>query len=169
MFLYYDRIYHIRRLVEKAQAEELFDAEQAEKIWGEREKVRWIKGLLNRLNRRGMRDTAIADYLGISHQSVSHWRSGKNSPSREREGQLMELGAETEKAGGETNFLTNSRLTNAPIEAEKMPVPISIIKDNTPMTDTPASFGQCAEDGPGCEKCPLKGRPRVGGRGGVKL
>ena len=52
MFLYYDRIYHIRRLVEKDQAVELFDAETAQGIWGKRVAARELKGLLNKLRRR---------------------------------------------------------------------------------------------------------------------
>lgn len=130
-------------------------------IWGGRRAVRELVSLLNWLKRHGYDGARLAEYLGISKQSVSKWRVGTNSPTEEKLAAMRELRTELEKAGTPGNIPGNAQETKLPVEYEKMPIPINVIIDNndqTPLTSAPEGAAE-----PACARCPLRGRPRVGG------
>lgn len=138
--LEYDQSTQSHRLVGREEAEDLFDQETVAEYYGELAKSRLVKGLLNELNRAGVTDREIADFLGIAKSSVSRWRSGAQGPSADR---LRELGlmAAEHKSGSPRQLSDNSKTTpatSAPIEHEKMPkkAPPYICNNNRqPITD----------------------------------
>lgn len=188
LVLEYDQTTQSHRMILRDEGEEIFDADQVKTIWGERPVIRKIKGLLNRLDRRGMNATKIAEFFGISHVAVSKWRSGQTQPSKDRLDRLMELAGER---GESVTTAVTTRLHFDPLEAREMPSPIGVpiknelknsvhvsrdisppdesistskVKAKKPPVDKP--YG--GKPGPNCGRCLLRDQPLVGGRGGAE-
>ncbi len=89
--LEYDQSTQSHRLIEREEAEGMFDAETVSELYGELAASRKVKGLLNALNRAGYKDVNIADYLEITKGAVSKWRSGASKPRGEKIEKLEEL------------------------------------------------------------------------------
>ena len=94
----YDRETQSHRIVPEGEVEDIFPNHVRRKIFGAKSgKGAEAKSLLNRLNRAGMQDVAVAESLGLNKSSVSKWRTGNTKPSEEKLEALRELARKTEK------------------------------------------------------------------------
>lgn len=217
--LEYDQTTQSHRLIGRAEGEGLFDAEVAKAIWGEGAEVRRFKGLLNRLNRLGLNDAGIAEFLGVGRSMISQCRAGTKRLNDERLAALESLAAEKARISTSTGELqgegtqvgeaiakrrrggqpvnrshaelepgeeSGKQMVNIlPAEHASMPVPdrkaekflhINIENNKAPgehpshrnSTSVQSTNAITApdKDSMPCAKCPLRGRPFVGGRGG---
>lgn len=191
LVLEYDQKTQSHRLVGRGEAEGMFDQETLAKYYGELAKSRLIKSLLNELNRAGMTDMAVAEFLGVGKSAVSGWRGGSRNPSKDRLEDLKKLAAE-HKCASSSEHSVNVPQTSSPIEAETMPKTASsymyndysehATRDLGPVLDEEIGVKATPKDklkkapkilthegkpGPLCGRCPLRGQPHVPGRGGA--
>lgn len=98
----------LRNLREQASIEE--DAIESQ-IYFKADMARYVRSVLNFLNKHGYNDAGVAWYLGVSKSAVSKWRRGETVPCNDRlkamEELEEELAAEEEKWKKRWEKLTN--------------------------------------------------------------
>jgi hypothetical protein len=73
MVLEYDAGENTHRYVTQEEGEGLLDADSYKMVWGEKKRVYRVRTILNGLNRQGLKDTDIAEKMGVGKSTVSQW------------------------------------------------------------------------------------------------